>query len=584
MTDREDLEKLYLATIAKLDKQLEKYPRLKYAMSHHHNIRGEKMSFHDMPYLFEIYKDDAPEVVLQSSVQTGKSEFLIVASFAWAEKGLQCMYVLPTTDLRNLFVANRIDKLFETVPHYRNMLVHGANVAASRSLKHFGMGSIFYAGSNSATTFIEKPLDLILADEIDRFDLANYEKADDRLTASPYKLKYEASNPTVDKFGINRRYMMSDQREFFVKCHHCNTYQPMDWFKNVVRQMDDYSYMLRDKEWDIGCDRDINVYCIKCHKPINRYTMQSCWVPAYENKQTHGYLIHQMLSKFVKISKMWEKFQLGLDDDTTMQVFYNSMLGKTFAGKGAKLTDEILNACKEDYVMPIDCKEPCVMGVDVGKKLNVVVRQICEGERFRLVFAGIVREFEELDALFKRFNIVGYVIDAMPETRNAKKYADKHIGRGWICRYVNGLKEVTKDENERIVSADRTMLMDKVQSRFVQRRFINPRNAQSLDGGDYYDQMKTPTRIYDEERNRYDWLGDPDHYFHAEVYCLLAYACRGEFIVRGISMGSGNALQINTEKPENFKDLPIPPNASKTMIEHYKRMFEKSEQLIKRED
>lgn len=561
----------YLASLKKVDLRAKAWPRLHYAMVHHINVRGGRMTFDDKPYLLDIYKDTATEIVMQSSVQTGKSEFLIIASFAWAEQGLQVMYVIPTTELRNQFVANRIDKTIETVPHYKRQMVSATNVAASRGLKHFGKGSIFYAGSNSQTTFIEKPLDLVIADELDRFDLANYEKADDRLTASPYKLKYEASNPTVEKFGINKRYRRSDMRELFIKCPHCQKWQRMNWFRNVVRQIDEGRYELLDSDWSRGDNRDIRMFCIGCWKPINRYTKQCSWVPRYpEIKDTHGYKIHQMMSAYVKLSTMWEKFENALNDETATQVFFNSMLGETFAAEGAKLTDAVLNACIEPYMMPHNSDNLCVMGVDVGKRLNVVVREILPGEKLRLVYVGAPKDFSDLDYLFARYNIVGYVIDSMPETRKSREWSRKKPGRGWICRYQDKLTEITESEDNegKVVSADRTMIMDRVQKFYLNRNYVNPANAASLCGGEYYEQIKNPTRVYDPERERYDWIGEEDHYYHAEVYCLLAYVCRGEFRVTGIPLNASAEPMV-----EQFSDLPLPPNASPALIEYYKRLF-----------
>jgi len=578
---RETLEQEFLTRLYLLDHELNRYPRLKYAILHHRNIRGENMRFDDKPYLVAIYKDSAQVVVMQSSVQTGKTEYLMITAFEGAERGLQVMYVIPTEQLRNQFVANRVDTVIEKVPYYKMQLRSAARTQDSRGLKHFGKGSIFYAGSNSATTFIEKPLDMIVADETDRFDLVNYEKADDRMTASPFKLKREASNPTVDKYGINASYRLTNMMEFFVKCPSCGFWQVMDWFKNVVDQTDDGFYRLKDAAWHDGCGRDIFVLCVKCDKPLNRFTHKSGWVAKHPNiKDKHGYLIHQMLSSYVEIKTMWEKFKLAVEDDTKLQVFYNSMLGLTYAGKGAKLTDDILNACKDFYLMPTDEREPCVMGVDVGKRLHVVVRKIVqEGEKLPLVFAGTVREFEELDFLFARFNIVSYVIDAMPETRKSIDYACKHPGRGYICRYHQGINEIRSSEEEKdnrrygVVSADRTMLMDLVQAWFVQKRLLLPANAQSLDRSEYYEMLKTPTRILDQESNppRYVYLGDPDHYYHAEVYCLLAYKIRGEFRVYGVKAGASAGAM-----PENLDQLMrlIPPGTDRVLVEHYRRLWE----------
>ena len=575
--DEEYFRRLTLAHAKYLDANAERFPRLKYAMVHHRNIRGEMMRFHDKPYLIGIYQDDAQEIVLQSSVQTGKSEFLIVTAHEGSERGMQVLYVLPTTELRNLFVANRVDKLYTMSPHYAAMINHSTGTSDSRGLKHFGPkgGAIFFAGSNSATTFVEKPIDMVVGDETNLFDQANYEKADDRMTASPYKLKREASNPTVDKYGINARYRLSDQREWHVKCPCCNYWQTMDWFKNVVEQTDDDQWRLRDEKWIEGGARDINIVCRRCGGALERFTFNSMWV-AKEARRTrvHGYLIHQMLSSYVRVDDMWRKFEQAQTDDTKMQVFYNSVLGSTFAGKGSKLTDEILNACKADYLMPASA-DTCFMGVDVGKKLHVHVYKLVNGERLQLVYAGTVKEFEDLDYLFARFNIVTYVIDSMPETRKATEYAMKHPGRGWICRYQHGLMEVTTNDDSRVVTLSRTMIMDRLMSFYMQKKFILPKNAQSLDHGDFYDQLKTPTRIFDAEKNEYTWQGDPDHHFHAGVYGLVAYLVRGEFKVIGLNPNQPHV--VATAPPKQLDEGMLFPSGTPEHLKiHWRNLLEQA--------
>jgi len=576
----------YYARIAALDPALKKYPRLFFAIAYHRNIYAKPMEFHDKPYLMDIYRDDAHEIVLKSSVQTGKSEFLIISAHSWAERGLQVLYCLPTIDIRNLFVANRVDRLYKEVPHYYES-VRGTD---QRGLKQFGdkNGSIFFLGSNSSTTFIEKPIDLIIGDETDRFDQANYEKAPDRMTASPYKLWYEASNPTVDNYGIDFRWRKSDQREWFVKCQSCNKWQALDWFRNIVEPTDDNSYQLIDTEWQPGMTREPNIFCIRCGSPLNRYDIRGCWVARHPSRdKTHGYHIHQLLSSFVLISSMWEKFLDGLQSDIKMQVFYNSQLGLTYSGKGSKITDSILNACKDDYFMPVQA-DGCFMGVDVGKVLHVVIWQLVHGGRMRLVFAGTVKEFEDLDYLFARFNIISYCLDAMPETRKSMEYAKKHIGRGWVCRYHNGLTEIKKDEEERVLSADRTMIMDRVMSWFVGRNFILPQNAHTLDKGDFYSMLTTPTRFFEEEKQQYSWQGDPDHYFHAIVYSLLAYIARGDFATLSVDIHSPLSSarpQMDPDKlPKNFEQaVPgalFPPGTPEHLIKHYQNLFKEMQDRV----
>ena len=575
------LEKEYIARLQQLGRAIEGNRKLTYALQYHVNTRGNPMIFHDKPYLIPIYKDTAQEIVMQSSVQTGKSEFLIISSLEGSERGLQVLYVLPTTDIRNLFVANRIDKTLHASSFYRSKL-HPTNMtndgrSDSRGLKHFGKGAIFFAGSNSRNTFIEKPIDMVVADEIDRFDQTNYALADDRMTASPHKIKLEASNPTVENYGINRRFQKSNQSEWLVKCDHCNQWQEMDWFKNVIRQTDEDVYILRDNLWSPDLDRDIHVYCVKCEDPIYRHTHRAAWVAKYPAiKNTHGYHIHQILSPYVRIEKMWGKFKDGLESDTEMQVFWNSMLGKPYAGLGSKITDTMLNACKRDYLMPQQSQQ-CIVGVDVGKVLHVVIRELLPGEELRLVFAGTVRHFEDLDHLFSRYYVSCLVIDAMPEMRKSIELTKKYPGRAWICRYHPRFKELQKNDKDMSITVDRTLAMDRVFSWFNQQRLTLPKNAQSLDKEEYFRQLKMPTRVLNSDKDRYEWLGDPDHYFHAEAYIQVAYMARGTFHVSSLAMGQeARDFRTAADIPKEFPKQNFPPGTPQQVIDHYKRIYEQA--------
>lgn len=560
------------------DNRLRAAPRLSYAINHHRNIRGEKMRFDDKPYLIALFFDPHPKITVMSCVQVGKTEWLMVAAFYFAgEMGLQVMYTLPDEVLRNTVVANRIDTVIKKSPYYAAQVRRegGQHGADNRGLKHFGKGAIFFAGSNSTATFIEKPLDVILADELDKFDMAKYEMADDRLSASPHKIKYEVGNPTVDSWGIAQRYRESDHREWHIKCEACGESQPLDWFENVVRQTGDKTadYRLIDTEWHEGLKRDVHVYCRRCVKPVNRLAVGE-WVAKYPGRSVHGYHLHKLMAPTSSMREMWEKFRKALSDDTKLQIFYNSDLGLPFAGKGSKLTDDLLNSCRADYLMPVEA-DPCVIGVDVGKRLHVVIRQIMAGERLRLVFAGTVPDFSDLDKLMERFHTVSIAIDSMPETRSVQEFISKHPHKAWMVRYQHKITDMTKDEDNRVLAIDRTQAMDRVMSFFRRKALLLPRNAQSLDRGDYYRLLKVPTRIYNVEKNVFEWLGDPDHYFHAEVYCLMAYIARGEFKVWGANIGTGGP-GLHHKPPADEEDLlkRFPPGTSPELIAHYRRLFQ----------
>ena len=92
---------------------------------------------------------------------------------------------------------------------------------------------------------------------------------------------------------------------------------------------------------------------------------------------------------------------------------------------------------------------------------------------------------------------------------------------------------------------NRTETMEAMFEAFKNGRAELPRNARKLGGrvrdgfGDYYRQVMAPKRQLEQDAqgnwtSRYDEHGKPDHYAHAENYCLQAMLAP-----RGFRMSAG---------------------------------------------
>ena len=516
------------------------------AKEYHRNTKRQRMDFSDKPYLIPIYYDISPEKVIQKSVQCGISEMLICISIAYAEKGYSVLYVLPKFALRGRFVANRIDPLLEIVPEYRNLLENAIGDSDSMTLKHLGQGVINFVGSNSASEFIEFPADLIIVDELDRCDLTNLELADDRLDASELKHKIKISTPTTKDFGINNYYSLSDQKEWHIKCESCNEWQPILWDVNVVRQISENDYELLDTKYDKSLkgkspkgeskvdtitgdypegdysQRDYHVFCHKCGNPIDRLSKGE-WVRKNDSLIS-GYHISQLFTPQTTIKNLWELFQEALFDNTKLQVFYNSKLGLPFIPKGSNIAKNILDDCRQEWLMESTSKKRCSMGVDVGSVLHVRISSL-EGDVRKAEYIGIVNDFNELSLLIERYNVRYCVIDMYPETRKVQEFQSVHRNI-WLCRFTNsisiGARGYNKKEDDQIIDADRTQVFDRLVASIQRKKLALPKNAGLIDK--YYEQMQAPVRKKDEDKNRYYWSegSNADHYFLAELYDLLA--------------------------------------------------------------
>jgi len=502
-------------------------PRLYLALVHHLTTGKQRLEFYNRPYLIPIYEDNSQDIVLMKSVQCGLTEWAIIETVVKCELGFSTFYVLPKYDLRNTFVANRIDKLFNMVPFYKARLKESVGDSDSKQIKHFWNGTIKFASSNTISDFSEFPADMVVIDELDRCDQSNIPYAADRIKASKHKLTRKIANPTITGFGISEEFKNSDQKEWMVKCDSCGKYNEIDFFKIVCHENADKFWTLYDTEWNSGSNRDINCHCCFCHSKFNRLSHEGYWHRKNPKSQVSGYHISRLMDSGTKVSELWNLWQIAQGNETKIQAFVNSDLGIPYESEGAKLSEHMLDKCIGDptYKM-LDMAKGCFMGVDVGAILHYSICKF-ENNKRKKVSIGTVPTFEELDRLMLLYGIETCVIDALPETHKTKEFRDRFRGRVWLCTFHSkegSTKDAILKDDTKDVSVDRTQLMDESHSDILKRLVELPIEAKNLEGGDYYKQMTAPTRIFDQKMNRFVWRegSRQDHHRLADAYERLA--------------------------------------------------------------
>lgn len=495
-------------------------------------MQGEPLDFDSSPFLKQIYSDIAQKLVVRKAVQIGISEMLICDSLAMAEDGLRIFYVLPTIDLRNVFVRDRVNRILLTVPYYRSQSakemrkVEGVPDTDSVGLKSFGpKGILLFVGSNSPVSFLSFPADMLVIDEFDKCEQQNLPMADDRLSASEHKLKRIVSTPTIEDFGIDAEYKQSCQFRWFMKCEHCGKKFEPDFFRCVVREVGDRKYELIDQEWTVDSGRDIFTVCPYCHKSFDRLQVGE-WVAEDPKNPIAGYSISQLFSHRVSVAEIYDTFVKSLANEWKKQRFYNSILGQAYTSTGAKLSRAMLDECVkkgELYNLPSRA-ENTTMGFDVGNLLHVIICDHPEKHR-RPVFVGTVQSFDDLHSLISRFGVQVACGDYEPERREAKRFQENANCEVWLCDYVTNAQriEMQIDYDINFIKADRTQVMDGFVGDITSQVLLLPANASTLEDGDFYAQLCSPTRVQDELTARYSWVNSkPDHFFHAGVYEKLA--------------------------------------------------------------
>ncbi len=454
------------------------------------------------------------------STQCGVSEWALVRAIAHTGiRGLSVFYVLPTDTVKNRYVQNRVDMSVKLTPFYKELLsIGGPDSPDSTLLKHFGRGALAFAGSNTPNPFTEFPADDLIIDEFDRCNAAHVHMAEERLSASEFRGKVYISQPTTEGHGIALLMERTTKSNWFIP-HDCGHWVQPDFFTHVVQREGDKSWVIVDPEYKRNGDKDIQLICDKCHKPVNRYA-DGEWVDSIKSDMKGRY-ISKLFSSAVTLKEMVDNFNDGLVNDAKMQRFYNGDLGLPYTAAGSKIDTNMLRACVDpNHVLGQADIGPCVMGVDVGSMMHVRINRLLPNDRVLAVYIGSVRSERDIVELWKRYNVKAGVIDAMPETRMSKRLAFR-LRTMFMCRYGNSLIEHI-DAGNKVMNVDRTSQMDSVKEMVITQRLVLPKNVLTIP--EYAAQMCAPTRVYDEEKDRYFWTEGSlaDHFFHAELYAMLA--------------------------------------------------------------
>jgi hypothetical protein len=144
------------------------------------------------------------------------------------------------------------------------------------------------------------------------------------------------------------------------------------------------------------------------------------------------------------------------------------------------------------------------MGVSLGtSSLYVVISLLPERETTwqvrRAVHIGRVKTFAELDNLMEKYEVFRCLISPQAEPHLVQEWARQdHHGSVYQVIYTNdGLSQPEWRHREKIVRVDRTHALDSAYAEIRARRWWLPPGAQGIDGGEFYAQLKAPTRVRD---------------------------------------------------------------------------------------
>lgn len=395
--------------------------------------------FYDHRFLLTYLADDHRHKVSKKSSQIGETVGELFDDFHLAiHRKMNVIHTLHTTDVLNGFVTPKVDPIILGNPAIAK---YGTG---SKGLKQFGQNFVYFRGANAESQAISISADVLKIDEKDRSDLHVVEMFQSRLDFSPYKWIREFSNPSAKGYGVDESYSRSDQREWFVRCHHCTHYM----------------YMGFDQSSDLNhyVDVDNEIFaCGKCHRELS--DADRCngdWIAKWASRgdKIHGYHFSQMMAPWFTASEIVDKFRT-----TSTEYFYNFVLGEAWTQADLLIDREtITRALRSGQPRKVGN----VMGSDIGKPHWYWIGN-AEG-----VFKwGRADSWDDLEYLFNFYQCEAWVMDSMPEFTQVQAMIKKYPGRAFACQFNKdraavGIIRWQEGDKRGFVYVDRTKIIDRV--------------------------------------------------------------------------------------------------------------------------
>jgi hypothetical protein len=423
------------------------------------------------------------------------------------------LYLFPSrTDVLD-FSRSRVAPLIE---ENRDTIGSWIRDTDSAGLKQVGDAFLYLRGMQSRVGLKSVPVDYTVMDELDEAPQNAVDMALERMSHSTLKRVLKLSNPTLPDYGIDKEFAESDQRYWMLRCHKCGEFTCME-----------------DTFPDCLVDYKGKVYriCQSCRDAVLQPSM-GLWVakrPSITEKR--GYHYSQLFSHFVDPGEILTKFRTT----TNLADFYNLKIGVAYVEAENRLSvQDVLRLCGSDGMSTWD-DGLCSMGVDQGKSLHVVIGRAHSGDRDPILHIGIYKEWEELDRLMRNFRVKRCVVDALPETRNARAFAMRHKGLVYLNYYNEHQKGFYAwNEKEMIVTCNRTESLDASHKDITSERVVLPKECDVVKV--FAEHMHNVAKKLEEDeetgskRYVYVKLG-PDHFRHAFNYECMARQNMPKYLV-----------------------------------------------------
>lgn len=501
-------------------------------------IKKRPFSFEDYAFQKAIADDMHPDLSCKKCSQIGLTEvqlrkFLAVLARSTAIAGI---FSLPNEKMFTKIYNGRLKPILEQDDVFNPPAAIKPIRNKDQVQIRDSFGYITACTEGDATSI---SADFLFHDELDLSPQEIIALYQSRLQGSDMQMTQAFSTPTFVNFGIDKKYKMTDQREYFMRCSACNHWQ-IPLFKPQFVHIDNFPFEVEDFA-DLTVEQiailDMQNCHVRCEKCSARLDLGNSdlrdWVATFPTRQNfRGYQVRPFSTSRLRPAYVFSQLA-KYKQDGFIRRFYNTVLGEEYTAADAQLQRADIEACMQrpgggPGIPNVSEATPCYMGIDIGFTCHITISFDDEDGMpvFCLFEAVPMSQLEtRIHELMKIYTIVSGTVDRFPYTPDADSLRDLTSGIIMPVQYRGNspLAPVVEPDTKVLshYSANRTLILDRLHSWVSHRKVV-------LAG--YGGQKETLiAHLSDMVRNEQpdaeaEWIKTTgnDHYFHSMALNLLA--------------------------------------------------------------
>ncbi len=426
-------------------------------------VDGKPFKLDDRPAMAWIY-DQVPcnhdeayrlVLVLMKCAQVG---FTVMEMLATIYLGLKfgpatVGMFLPDTNLADIKSAKRFMPVVRTIPSvHKLMTMEAADGSGKKSgegnvrVRQIGEAMFVFSWTSGRATTESIPMDILSYDEVQEMTLEQMEKTQERLSASDIRFTLMGSTANWPDADIHHWYKRGSQHRFHTECPECGSKKPLDdYFPDCIRFDSDagrYRYACPEGHWiddtqrgewiadNPDADVAVDLTVAKRERPLR---IRSIHFP-------------QFLSPTISA----EEIIFAYNNATDMKNFFNRKLGKPYLDPSQVpvTLEHMANCVAAGKLIGLQWKSRArgtFMGIDQMGNFNVHVikERLPDGRQAIIHIEETYSEdpFARSSELMELFGIGVCVVEINPNYNDAKKFAQRHPGKVFICNSFGSIVE-----------------------------------------------------------------------------------------------------------------------------------------------